>query len=53
MQWFWAGNAFLVVAALPGALAVLRARRSIRRMPLAWLTAAALGVTLGGLYNRH
>jgi hypothetical protein len=56
MQWFWAGNAFLVVAALPalpGALAVLRSRSSIRRMPLAWLTAAALGVTLGGLYNRH
>jgi hypothetical protein len=53
MQWFWAGNAFLVVAALPGALAVLRVRSSIRRMPLAWLTAAALGVTLGGLYSRH
>jgi 4-amino-4-deoxy-L-arabinose transferase-like glycosyltransferase len=53
MQRFWAGNAFLLVAALPGVLALLRERSSIRRLPLAWLAAAALGVTLGGLYNRH
>jgi hypothetical protein len=75
VQWFWAGDAFLVVAALPGVLVVLRATKaeggrrragdsgllpssafrlpSIGWLPLAWLTAAALGVTLGGLYNRH
>lgn len=53
VQWFWTADAFLIVAAALGLLAVARVRGAVPRLPLPWLAAAALGVTLGGLYNRH
>ena len=53
LQWFWAGDAFLIVAAALGLLIVPRARGVAAWLPLPWLAAAALGVSLGGLYNRH
>ena len=55
--WFWSEDAMLIILALVAIALPPRLRRIESRpwpwLPLPWLAAATVAVTLGGLYSRH